>query len=120
MRSCSPSTSRRAVSAQEDLAGGPALPDLCSALLASLSEKQTQALLVHRLDRGTTGVTVLAGARRRSRRCSRNSASGGAQGVSRALGGLAGGRRGAIDTAIDGETSQHALARARAGSGMRR
>lgn len=48
------------VSAQEDLAGGPALPDLCSALLADLGEKETQALLVHRLDRGTTGVTLLA------------------------------------------------------------
>src|SRR5205085_4179982 len=52
------------VSAQEDLAGGPALPDLCSALLASLGEKQTQALLVHRLDRGTTGVTLLARTRK--------------------------------------------------------
>jgi 23S rRNA pseudouridine1911/1915/1917 synthase len=48
------------VSAQEDLAGGPALPGLCSALLAELGEKETQALLVHRLDKGTTGVTVLA------------------------------------------------------------
>jgi 23S rRNA pseudouridine1911/1915/1917 synthase len=48
------------VAAQEDLAGGPALPQLCSALLAELGEEQTQALLVHRLDRGTTGVTVLA------------------------------------------------------------
>jgi 23S rRNA pseudouridine1911/1915/1917 synthase len=52
------------VSAQEDLAGGPALPQLCSALLAQLGERQTQALLVHRLDRGTTGVTVLARTRR--------------------------------------------------------
>jgi 23S rRNA pseudouridine1911/1915/1917 synthase len=52
------------VSAQEDLAGGPALPDLCSALLKRLGEKETQALLVHRLDRGTTGVTVLARTRR--------------------------------------------------------
>ncbi|HEY6911638.1 MAG TPA: RluA family pseudouridine synthase [Myxococcales bacterium] len=48
------------VAAQEDLAGGAALPDLCSALLRSLGEKDAQALLVHRLDRGTTGVTVLA------------------------------------------------------------
>jgi 23S rRNA pseudouridine1911/1915/1917 synthase len=48
------------VIAQEDLAGGPALPELCGALLAQLGEKETQALLVHRLDRGTTGVTVLA------------------------------------------------------------
>ena len=48
------------VSAQEDRGGGAALPQLCSALLASLGEKDTQALLVHRLDRGTTGVTVLA------------------------------------------------------------
>lgn len=52
------------VAAQEDLAGGPALPALCSALLARMGEKQTQALLVHRLDRGTTGVTVLARTRR--------------------------------------------------------
>ena len=48
------------VAAQEDLAGGASLPALCEALLASLGEAQTQALLVHRLDRGTTGVTVLA------------------------------------------------------------
>ncbi|MGE5049193.1 MAG: RluA family pseudouridine synthase [Deltaproteobacteria bacterium] len=52
------------VAAQEDLAGGAALPDLCSALLRSLGEQDTQALLVHRLDRGTTGVTVLARTRR--------------------------------------------------------
>jgi len=52
------------VSAQDDLAGGPALPDLCSALLSTLGERETQALLVHRLDRGTTGVTVLARTRR--------------------------------------------------------
>ena len=51
------------VAAQEDLAGGDALPDLCSALLHELGEKP-QALLVHRLDRGTTGVTVLARTRR--------------------------------------------------------
>jgi 23S rRNA pseudouridine1911/1915/1917 synthase len=48
------------VTAQEDFAGGPALPELCEALLARLGEKETKALLVHRLDRGTTGVTVLA------------------------------------------------------------
>ena len=52
------------VSAQEDLAGGPALPQLCSALLAALGERETQALLVHRLDKGTTGVCVLARTRR--------------------------------------------------------
>ncbi len=52
------------VAAQEDLAGGPALPELCSALLRETGERQIQALLVHRLDRGTTGVTVLARARR--------------------------------------------------------
>ena len=52
------------VSAQEDLAGGPALPQLCEALLEDLGETQTQALLVHRLDRGTTGVTVLARTRK--------------------------------------------------------
>ncbi|HET7785601.1 MAG TPA: pseudouridine synthase [Myxococcales bacterium] len=52
------------VPSQEDLAGGAALPGLCSALLRSLGEKETQALLVHRLDRGTTGVTVLARTRR--------------------------------------------------------
>lgn len=48
------------IAAQEELAGGPALPELCSALLASLGERDTQALLVHRLDKGTTGVTLLA------------------------------------------------------------
>jgi 23S rRNA pseudouridine1911/1915/1917 synthase len=48
------------VAAQEELAGGPALPDLCSALLASMGETATEALLVHRLDKGTTGVTLLA------------------------------------------------------------
>jgi len=48
------------VAAQEDLAGGPALPDLCAALLRESGEPDTQALLVHRLDRGTTGVTLLA------------------------------------------------------------
>ena len=54
------------VAAQEDLAGGPALPELCAQLLAELGvgENQTQALLVHRLDRGTTGVTILARTRR--------------------------------------------------------
>ena len=52
------------VSAQEDLAGGPALPQLCEALLEELGERETQALLVHRLDRGTTGVTVLARSKR--------------------------------------------------------
>src|SRR6266404_5034958 len=52
------------VAAQQDLAGGPALPDLCSALLRELGEEQALALLVHRLDRGTTGVTVLARTRR--------------------------------------------------------
>jgi 23S rRNA pseudouridine1911/1915/1917 synthase len=48
------------IAAQEELSGGPALPELCSALLASLGEAETQALLVHRLDKGTTGVTLLA------------------------------------------------------------
>jgi 23S rRNA pseudouridine1911/1915/1917 synthase len=48
------------IAAQEDLAGGPALPDLCSALLREVGEARTQVLLVHRLDRGTTGVTLLA------------------------------------------------------------
>ena len=42
------------VSAQEDRAGGDALPELCEALLGS------KVFLVHRLDRGTTGVTLLA------------------------------------------------------------
>jgi 23S rRNA pseudouridine1911/1915/1917 synthase len=51
------------VAAQEDLAGGPALPDLCSALLREMGEKD-DALLVHRLDRGTTGVTALARTRK--------------------------------------------------------
>jgi 23S rRNA pseudouridine1911/1915/1917 synthase len=48
------------IAAQEELAGGPSLPDLCASLLQRLGEKQTQALLVHRLDKGTTGVTLLA------------------------------------------------------------
>jgi 23S rRNA pseudouridine1911/1915/1917 synthase len=52
------------VAAQEDLAGGPALAELCGALLRELGERETAALLVHRLDRGTTGVTVLARTRR--------------------------------------------------------
>jgi RluA family pseudouridine synthase len=52
------------IAAQEDLAGGPALPELCGALLREVGERETQALLVHRLDRGTTGVTVLARTRR--------------------------------------------------------
>jgi 23S rRNA pseudouridine1911/1915/1917 synthase len=52
------------IAAQEDLAGGPALPELCSALLREAGERQTEALLVHRLDRGTTGVTLLARSRR--------------------------------------------------------
>ncbi len=42
------------LSAQEERGGGPSLPDLCSKLVGG------PALLVHRLDRGTTGVTVLA------------------------------------------------------------
>jgi len=47
------------VLAQEGLAGGPDLPTLATALLESRGEKGP-ALLVHRLDRGTTGVTLLA------------------------------------------------------------
>jgi 23S rRNA pseudouridine1911/1915/1917 synthase len=47
------------VLAQDGLAGGPDLPTLALALLESLGEKGP-ALLVHRLDRGTTGVTLLA------------------------------------------------------------
>lgn len=47
------------VLAQEGRAGGPALPDLCSRILRERGEPDA-ALLVHRLDRGTTGVTVLA------------------------------------------------------------
>jgi 23S rRNA pseudouridine1911/1915/1917 synthase len=47
------------VLAQEGRAGGPALPELCAILLRERGEPDT-ALLVHRLDRGTTGVTVLA------------------------------------------------------------
>ena len=42
------------VTAQEDRAGGDALPELCEALLGE------KLYLVHRLDRGTTGVTLLA------------------------------------------------------------
>src|SRR2546426_6724948 len=52
------------IAAQEAVAGGPALPELCSALLREAGERETQALLVHRLDRGTTGVTLLARTRR--------------------------------------------------------
>jgi 23S rRNA pseudouridine1911/1915/1917 synthase len=47
------------VFAQEGRAGGPALPELCAILLRERGEADT-ALLAHRLDRGTTGVTVLA------------------------------------------------------------
>lgn len=47
------------VLAQQGRAGGPALPDLCSRILRERGEPDA-ALLVHRLDRGTTGVTVLA------------------------------------------------------------
>ena len=47
------------VLAQEGRGGGPALPDLCAQLLRARGEPD-EALLVHRLDRGTTGVTVLA------------------------------------------------------------
>jgi 23S rRNA pseudouridine1911/1915/1917 synthase len=56
------------VAAQEELSGGPSLPDLCSALLAELGERDTQALLVHRLDKGTSGVTLLARTRRAQQR----------------------------------------------------
>ena len=52
------------VAAQEDLAGSPALPALCSELLHEMGERQAQTLLVHRLDRGTTGVTLLARTKR--------------------------------------------------------
>ncbi len=47
------------VTAQESRAGGESLLELAAALLASRGE-DPRALLVHRLDRGTTGVTVLA------------------------------------------------------------
>ena len=47
------------VLSQEGRAGGPALPDLVSALLRARGE-DPRALLVHRLDRGTTGCTLLA------------------------------------------------------------
>ncbi|MFL5312484.1 MAG: RluA family pseudouridine synthase [Myxococcales bacterium] len=47
------------VLAQEGRGGGPALPELCAQLLRARGEPDA-ALLVHRLDRGTTGVTVLA------------------------------------------------------------
>ncbi|MBS2022437.1 MAG: RluA family pseudouridine synthase [Deltaproteobacteria bacterium] len=47
------------VLAQEGRAGGTSLPELTAKLLASRGEAAT-ALLVHRLDRGTTGVTLLA------------------------------------------------------------
>ena len=47
------------VLAQQGRAGGPALPDLCAQLLRERGEPGV-ALLVHRLDRETTGVTVLA------------------------------------------------------------
>jgi 23S rRNA pseudouridine1911/1915/1917 synthase len=47
------------VLAQEGRAGGPSLPALCSDLLRARGEDGS-ALLVHRLDRGTTGVAILA------------------------------------------------------------
>lgn len=47
------------VTAQEGRAGGESLLDLAEALLKSQGE-DARVLLVHRLDRGTTGVTVLA------------------------------------------------------------
>jgi len=47
------------VLAQEGRAGGPSLLDLAADLLRARGEA-AQVLLVHRLDRGTTGVTVLA------------------------------------------------------------
>ena len=52
------------IAAQEDLAGGPSLPALCSELLRKMGERETQVLLVHRLDRGTSGVTLFARTRR--------------------------------------------------------
>jgi len=48
------------VLAQEGLAGGPDLPSLTTQLLLARGEASATALLVHRLDRGTTGVTLLA------------------------------------------------------------
>jgi 23S rRNA pseudouridine1911/1915/1917 synthase len=47
------------VLAQEGRAGGPSLLDLAAELLRARNEPAT-VLLVHRLDRGTTGATVLA------------------------------------------------------------
>jgi RluA family pseudouridine synthase len=47
------------VLAQEGRAGGPSLLDLAAGLLRAENEPAT-VLLVHRLDRGTTGATVLA------------------------------------------------------------
>jgi len=47
------------VLAQEGRAGGPSLLDLAAELLRTRNEPAT-VLLVHRLDRGTTGATVLA------------------------------------------------------------
>jgi 23S rRNA pseudouridine1911/1915/1917 synthase len=51
------------VLAQEGRAGGPALCDLAADLLRSRGE-QPAVFLVHRLDRGTTGATVLARSKR--------------------------------------------------------
>ena len=50
------------VLAQEGRAGGRALPELVAALLEKVAPPRSQqhALLVHRLDRGTTGVCALA------------------------------------------------------------
>ena len=94
------------VAAQEELAGGPALPDLCADLLASLGEKQSQALLVHRLDKGTTGVTLLARTRKaqaalleefRERRVKKEY---------RALSqGAPSGDEGVVESPVDGETA---------------
>jgi 23S rRNA pseudouridine1911/1915/1917 synthase len=47
------------VLSQEGRAGGPSLPDLCAAMLRERGEPD-RVLLVHRLDRGTSGATVLA------------------------------------------------------------
>ncbi|MFL5458269.1 MAG: RluA family pseudouridine synthase [Myxococcales bacterium] len=47
------------VLAQEGRAGGPSLLDLAAELLRTRNQPAT-VLLVHRLDRGTTGATVLA------------------------------------------------------------
>jgi len=118
---CSPSTSRRAFRAGGSR-GRAGAADLCSALLASAQRKaDAGAAGGTGLESRTTGVTVLARARKaqsalleefRERRVRRSD---------RALSRVAGGRRGRDrQPRIDGETANTRWRVARSGSGMRR